>query len=80
MQGASLNELQSMLKDLRQLRIIRKQAGKKAFSQTGVRVELPVGADKSSADQLLKKLGVSDVSTVEYTENSKLTAGVRIFV
>jgi len=69
-----------MLKELRQLRLIRKQAGKKAFSQTGVRVELPVGSAKTSADELLKKLGIADLTAVEYIENAKLTAGVRIFV
>lgn len=75
-----MTELQTMLKDLRQVRIVRKQAGRKAFNQTGVRVELPVGSDKSSADALLKKLEISDKTVVEYIEKPKLIAGVRVFI
>lgn len=79
-QGASLTELQNILKELRQMRSIRKQAGNKSLSQTGIRVELPVGTERSSADGLLKKLSLEGKSDIVYIENPKLIAGIRIFI
>lgn len=79
-QGASLVELQNMLKDLRRARSVRKQAGKKSPDQTGIRVELPVGCDKQSADGLLKKLSIAGDATIQYIENPKLIGGIRVFI
>ncbi len=78
--GASLTDLENMLRELRQMRAIRKQAGKKTISQTEIRVELPVGSEKSSADGLLKKLSLVNKSDMVYTENPKLIAGIRVFI
>jgi hypothetical protein len=79
-QGADLTELQKILRELKQMRSIRKQAGKKSLSQTGIRVELPVGTDRKSADGLLKKLSLEGKSEIVYIENPKLIAGIRIFI
>lgn len=79
-QGASLTELQNILRELKQMRSIRKQAGKKSLSQTGIRVELPVGTDTSSADGLLKKLSLLGEPDIVYSENPKLVAGIRVFI
>jgi hypothetical protein len=75
-----LKDLETMLRELRQMRAIRKQAGKKTLSQTGIRVELPVGTEKSAADGLLKKLDITDASEIAYVESPKLIAGIRIFI
>lgn len=79
-QKSSLKELQIILKELKQLRSIRKQAGNKSLSQSGVRVELPVGSERSSADHILKKLALEKESDIIYIENPKLIAGIRIFI
>ena len=94
--GVSLSELQKTLKELKQMRTLRKQAGKKANLGSNIRVELPVGSDKASALPLLQKLSIldasgkinptckneilTDIGEIHYTENPKLIGWIRIFV
>lgn len=79
-QKSNLKELQTLLKELKQMRSMRKQAGKKLLSPSGVRVELPVGSERSSADNILKKLSLEKETDIIYIENPKLIAGIRIFI
>lgn len=71
LKGASLSELQGTLKELRRMRAMRKQAGKKSAEQSGIRVELPVGADTVAVSALLKKLLHAEASIASHATDTK---------
>lgn len=80
----SKNDLELLLKDLKQYRALERKLGKRAKSLLSesthsIRVELAPGADQGAVVNVLKQLEVSDTS-VTYTTNSRLTGGARIFI
>ncbi len=85
-QAASLSELETALRGLRQIRSAQKRSGKRGIASVmnqnelpKTRVELPLEADFQSAHTLLVKLGIP-IKDCEFFHSAKLLGGIRIFV